>query len=283
MHALTDVNNIKISYQPFQKKPVKQPSLELGGWGRGVGGGGGGQGWLWYECASQYFKTYPIHIPGLWKHGPIDILDRLKCWPIHILSFDFLYPFIAGCQTNITVNSLNTKRTSSLEKSLSEKYVNIPGCQKNGAFHIGILKNRVMHILFVEKKGANHITGSAEKRAIRHAHPYYDIYRKLPLPPPPRPPARPTHTQVLHWLDVLVFMEVFGGLMQNTANKQKKSSLDWNLTLSMPLWKHAYSNIKKISPPKTEYFQVKNSDIFSYFCSKHRLWVLVRIASERRF
>ena len=81
------------------------------------------------------------------------VLDRMKCWPIHILSFDFLYPFIAGCQTNITVNSLNTKRTSSLEKSLSEKYVNIPGCQKNRAFHIRILKNRVMHILFVEKKG----------------------------------------------------------------------------------------------------------------------------------
>ena len=28
------------------------------------------------------------------------------------------------------------------------------------------------------------------------------------------------------------------------------------------LRKHAYSNIKKISPPKTENFQVKNSDIF---------------------
>ena len=28
------------------------------------------------------------------------------------------------------------------------------------------------------------------------------------------------------------------------------------------LRKHAYSNIKKISPPKTESFQVKNSDIF---------------------
>ena len=28
------------------------------------------------------------------------------------------------------------------------------------------------------------------------------------------------------------------------------------------LRKHAYSNIKKISPPKTEKFQVKNSDIF---------------------
>ena len=27
---------------------------------------------------------------------------------------------------------------------------------------------------------------------------------------------------------------------------------------------------------KIENFQLKNFDIFSYFCSKHRLWVLVR-------
>ena len=32
--------------------------------------------------------------------------------------------------------------------------------------------------------------------------------------------------------------------------------------LSYALPKQAYSNIKKISPPKTENFQVKNSDIF---------------------
>ena len=41
-----------------------------------------------------------------------------------------------------------------------------------------------------------------------------------------------------------------------------------------PLRKHAYSNILKISPPKTENFQIKNW-YFSYSCSKHRLWVLV--------
>ena len=35
-----------------------------------------------------------------------------------------------------------------------------------------------------------------------------------------------------------------------------------NTTLLQPLRKHAYSNIKKISPPKTENFQIKNSDIF---------------------
>ena len=34
---------------------------------------------------------------------------------------------------------------------------------------------------------------------------------------------------------------------------------------------------------KNEIFQITNSDIFSYFCSKYRLSVLVRTASPRRF
>ena len=34
------------------------------------------------------------------------------------------------------------------------------------------------------------------------------------------------------------------------------------IILLAALRKHAYSNIKKISPPKTENFQMKNSDIF---------------------
>ena len=40
------------------------------------GGGGGVRG---VRGASQYFKTYPIHIPGLRKNGPIHILDHPKC------------------------------------------------------------------------------------------------------------------------------------------------------------------------------------------------------------
>ena len=62
----------------------------------------------------------------------------------------------------------------------------------------------------------------------------------------------------------------------------KPSLEDENLALR----KHVYSNILKISPPKTKKFSDKNSDFFfffSYFCSKHRLWVLVRIASPWRF
>ena len=35
--------------------------------------------------------------------------------------------------------------------------------------------------------------------------------------------------------------------------------------------------------PKTESFQIKILIFFSFFCSKHRLWVLVRTASPRRF
>ena len=47
--------------------------------------------------------------------------------------------------------------------------------------------------------------------------------------------------------------------------------------------KHAYTNIMKILPPKNENFQIKNSDIFQNFFSKHRLWELVRTAYRRRF
>ena len=50
-----------------------------------------------------------------------------------------------------------------------------------------------------------------------------------------------------------------------------------------PLRKQAYSNILKIFFTKKWKFSDKNSDIFSYFCWKHTLWVLVRTASVRQF
>ena len=49
------------------------------------------------------------------------------------------------------------------------------------------------------------------------------------------------------------------------------------------LRENAYSNMLKISSPKNENFQIKKFWYFSYFCSKHRLWVVVRTASTRRF
>ena len=71
------------------------------------------------------------------------------------------------------------------------------------------------------------------------------------------------------------------------AKKNKKKNLSTGHvgdTAFLPaIRKHAYSNIQIISPPNTENFEIKNCVIFSYFCSKHRLWVFVRTASARRF
>ena len=72
----------------------------------------------------------------------------------------------------------------------------ITGCHKIGAFHIQIKKNRVSHIRFVEKRGLIIYLAALEKGAIRHAHHYYAIYRKLP-PLPSSPPPHPHPTRLL--------------------------------------------------------------------------------------
>ena len=51
----------------------------------------------------------------------------------------------------------------------------------------------------------------------------------------------------------------------------------------LSLRKQAYSSILKILQPKNWKFSDKNSDIFLISAQKHRLWVLVRTASPRRF
>ena len=57
----------------------------------------------------------------------------------------------------------------------------------------------------------------------------------------------------------------------------------WLNMFQPTLRKHAYSNILKILPPKKWKISDKKFWYFSYFCSKHKLWVLVRTASTRRF
>ena len=58
-----------------------------------------------------------------------------------------------------------------------------------------------------------------------------------------------------------------------------------HITTVYALRKQAYLNILNILWPKNGNFQIKNSDFFfiSFWCPKHRLWVLVRSASTRRF
>ena len=153
-----------------------------GGGGGGVGGRGrgGNLGVILVRVCEPVFQNLPDSYT--W---PSKKRTHSYTWSSKILTYSytalwfFCSHFFAGYYTNIIVNSCNTNRISSLEKSLSEKYVHIPGCQKNGAFHIGIQKNRAFHILFVEKRGPIIYLAALKKGAIRHAHPYYVIYRKL--------------------------------------------------------------------------------------------------------
>ena len=75
-------------------------------------------------------------------------------------------------------------------------------------------------------------------------------------------------------------------VMRDTSRKystpvklQRQKTLPSDMC-ARPLRKEAYSNILKILPPKNENFSDKNTNIFHFFCSKHRLWVLVRAASD---
>ena len=61
------------------------------------------------------------------------------------------------------------------------------------------------------------------------------------------------------------------------TNSFKRSNSPFSLR------KHANSNILKTLPPKNENFQIKKIWYFSYFCSTHILWVLIRTASLRQF
>ena len=76
----------------------------VGGWG----GGGGGLGVIVVRECEPVFRNLPYSYTWTLKtkkDGPMHILDRLKCVPIHILLLDFLYLFIAGSLKNIAVNS----------------------------------------------------------------------------------------------------------------------------------------------------------------------------------
>ena len=70
-----------------------------------------------------------------------------------------------------------------------KRYTHIPGCQKSGAFR----KISGQSYTFSWKKGLIIYLAALKKGAIRHAHPYYTIYMKLP---PPHPLPHPTSLRV---------------------------------------------------------------------------------------
>ena len=66
-----------------------------------------------------------------------------------------------------------------------------------------------------------------------------------------------------NWAQDRLCLSIYSTLFIVSVSRQGMRSLQ----------KHAYSNIKKIPPPKTVNFQIKNSDIF-LISTQNRLWVL---------
>ena len=75
--------------------------------------------------------------------------------------------------------------------------MHIHGCQKIWVIHIPNSENSDIYIRSF-KKVVYHILDGAEKGSIRHAHPYYVIYRELPPPPLPEVLVQPRKTGNIH-------------------------------------------------------------------------------------
>ena len=84
----------------------------------------------------------------------------------------------------------------------------------------------------------------------------------------------------------MIQTEVGGQIVsENTTSPASDATIHcwlWFQNNYYALRKHAYSTILKNSPPKRKVF-IWKFWYFSYFCSDHRLWVLVRTALLRQF
>ena len=165
----------------------------------GGGGGAGGGGvtgvilvWVSEPVFQSLLHSYTWH-SYTWSSKMLTYLYTALWF------FVVQYPFFAGCYTNITYNSCNTKRISSLEKSLWKIYDYTRMSEKWGLSLRNPEKSDI-HILFVEKRGPIIYLAVLKKGAIRHTHPYYAIYRKLLNPHPPAPPPPPSP-----WVFLIIF------------------------------------------------------------------------------
>ena len=79
----------------------------------------------------------------------------------------------------------------------------------------------------------------------------------------------------------LKYSEIFIVLSyRKKISKKLKNEFESAVVTSHPLRKHAYSNIENFTTKKWN-FSDKKFWYFSYFCSKHRLWVFVSTGSNK--
>ena len=90
--------------------------------------------------------------------------------------------------------------------------------------------------------------------------------------------------KLLAWFVNPIMVKSFTLLIKCTTVDRSADSMTTPSSICFrSLRKHAYSNTLKILPQKNDKSSDKKFWYFSYFCSKHRLWVFVRTASSRRF
>ena len=159
------------------------------GWSSGVGwgwGGGGGRGYFEGKCGTgvraNISKPTPFIYLAFEKMVPFIYLIVRNVYSYTALLL--LYPFIAGSYTNIAVNSLNTKRNSSLDKSLSETNIRFyRDVKKVGLF---LYESRqIGSVIYFLLKKRGYILGSAEKEG--HSARTSVLYRVTHPPSPPHP------------------------------------------------------------------------------------------------
>ena len=134
-----------------------------------------------FQCLPHSYTWPIIQNVDLFIYCPL-IFVPIYCWLLDKYHSQFI-----EYQENKQPRKISEQKICVYTK-LSEKW---------GLSHRNPEKIGSFILLFIEKRGPVIYLAALKKGAIRHAHPYYAIYRSYPPPPPPlRTPLPPPPTRI---------------------------------------------------------------------------------------
>ena len=147
--------------------------------GCGEGGGGCNLGVILVRVCVPVFKNLPHSFT--W---PLKKRTHSYTWSSKMLTYSytalwFFVPIYCWLVDKYHSHFMKYQEDKQPRKTSERKICAYTRMSEKWAFHIGIQKNQAIHILFVEKRGPIIYLAALKRGAIRHAHPYYAIYRKL--------------------------------------------------------------------------------------------------------
>ena len=158
-------------------------------------------------CEPVFRNLTHLYTWSLKKHikkHTIHILDRLKCWPIHIHAYKKKVNYcISQIKRHLSI-ILNTDTHLRILSCLIQLFIvyssNLitwtnPFFEKWGLLYTNPEKSGQSYTFCWKKVGCIIYLAALKKGAKRHAHPCYAIYWKLPVTPPHPPPPTHTHTR----------------------------------------------------------------------------------------